>query len=369
MTDSFDQHPPRLSEDEKQKLYRDGMVIVRHAIPPSMTQAALEVINANPENKGFTNNSHTSTIGLYTESILPELIDEVMGPHTRPITGFVALTPPGVSDAVVGNHFDEKKVPRPATHVDGGWAGLAPIKRSEIEAAGLDLHTWGSDGDPQSMGPAGGAPLWQDPHRTVAIGSFTAFVGVCLNDQMQPGKGQFAFRRGAHEAVEAFFNMQRREGGPIGGGGPGWPRLVPVGEDSAMAGIMPKAMEATYPDTRFEHEDWPWPDLTPALMEEGDAFITLHALPHTATPNLSSDPRINVYYRVRRTREENPHEQNRKIGWGVSDHPDRALNGDFLDYPDHYNPYQTSVDKLCNHWSEWDGMADIVKKERSKHRS
>ena len=97
MTDSFDQHPPRLSEDEKQQLYRDGMVIVRHAIPPSMTQAALEVINANPENKGFTNNSHTSTIGLYTESILPELIDEVMGPHTRPITGFVALTPPAVS--------------------------------------------------------------------------------------------------------------------------------------------------------------------------------------------------------------------------------------------------------------------------------
>ena len=76
-----------------------------------------------------------------------------------------------------------------------------------------------------------------------------------------------------------------------------------------------------------------------------------------------------MYYRVRRTREENPHEQNRKIGWGVSDHTDRALNGDFLDYPDHYNPYQTSVDKLCNHWSEWDGMADIVKKERSKHRS
>jgi hypothetical protein len=356
-------HEPRLSQDEKRRLYRDGFIIVRQAISADMTRAVKQLINENPDNKGYANNRDPRTVGLYNDSILPDILEEAMGPHTRPITGFVALTAPGSSDAVVRAEFDPAKIPHPEAHVDGGWAGLCPVKRSEILASGQDLHTWGSDGDPKSMGPAGGAPLWQDPDRTLAIGSFTAFVGVCLNDQSTPGKGQFAVRRGAHEAVEAFFRMQRRKGGPIGGGGPGWPRLVASGEDNAYAGKMPEAMVRTYPDNRFEMKGWPWPELTPALMQEGDAVIALHALPHTATPNLSDDPRINVYFRIRRHRPDNPHEGNRRVGWGVSDHPDRALNGDFLEYPDSYDPYKTSIDKLCHHWSEWDGMQQIIEKE------
>ncbi|MYJ76283.1 MAG: hypothetical protein F4089_14845 [Gammaproteobacteria bacterium] len=66
------------------------------------------------------------------------------------------------------------------------------------------------------------------------------------------------------------------------------------------------------------------------------------------------DPRMNVFFRTRRFRPGNPYEGDKRIGWGVSDHPDRALNGDFLDYPDDYDPFQTSIDKLCDHWSEWD---------------
>ena len=162
--------------------------------------------------------------------------------------------------------------------------GALPDVASEILAAGEALETWGQGGDPQSMGPAGGAPLWQDRERTLAIGSYTALVGVCLNDQMRPAKGQFSVRRGAHEAVEAFFRRQRDLGGPIGGGGPDWPRLQAMPKGQAFAGIMPPAMVNTYPDTRFEHELWPWPELTPVLMQEGDAVIALHSLPHTATP-------------------------------------------------------------------------------------
>merc|ERR1712083_1241365 len=125
---------------------------------------------------------------------------------------------------------------------------------------------------------------------------------------------------------------------------------------------MPEAMVSTYPKHTFEAEGWPWSDLTPVLMEEGDAMIALHALPHTPTPNLSDDPRINVYFRIRRTRMGNPHEHNPKVAWGISDHPDRALNGKFLRYPEGYDPYKISIDKLCDHWSEWDGMQDIVAK-------
>ena len=181
-----------------------------------------------------------------------------------------------------------------------------------------------------------------------------------MSDQLKPGKGQFGVRRGAHEAVEAYFRMQRERGGSLGGGGPGWPRLIPMGDDQAYAGIMPEGMEKTFPATRFESEDWFWPEITPVLMEEGDAVITLHSIPHTATPNFSDDPRMNVYFRIRRHRPENLCEGDKRIGWGVSDHPDRALNGDFLEYPSNYDPFTMSIEKLCDHWCEWDGMKHIV---------
>ena len=99
---------------------------------------------------------------------------------------------------------------------------------------------------------------------------------------------------------------------------------------------------------------WPWPELTPILLGAGDAVIALHSCPHTATPNHGPDPRMNVYFRVRRLREGNPHEGTRRIGHGVSDHPDRGYFGQFLEYPASYDPWATSIEKLCDHWSDWD---------------
>ena len=40
--------------------------------------------------------------------------------------------------------------------------------------------------------------------------------------------------------------------------------------------------------------------------------------------------------------------------------------GQFLDYPEAYDPWQTSIDKLCDHWSEWDGMQDFVAQMKAK---
>ena len=349
-------HANSLSDAEKRNLKRDGFVILKDAIPREITSAAKELINQDPTR--IVHGDEPKINNLYNESPMRDIMLSVMGPHTAPINAQVAVTMPHFADAVVRR--PASSVYRPQTHVDGGWAGLCPVTKTEILANGETLETWGSEGDPKSMGPAGGAPLWQDRERTVAIGSYTALVGVCLNDQLKPAKGQFSVQRGAHEAVETFFQQQRAQGGPIGGGGPDWPRLQSMGEDQAFAGIMPPKMVASYPATPFEMEGWPWPELTPVLMEEGDAVIALHALPHTATPNLSDDPRMNVFFRIRRFREENPHEGNPQVGWGVSDHPDRQLSGEFLEYPSSYNPYQTSVDKMCDHWSEWDGMQDIV---------
>lgn len=346
-------HASTLSDVEKQDLKRDGFVILQDAIPVNVARKAKELINRDQSKIVHGNNPAIND--LYNDSVLREIMLDAMGPHTSPVNAQVAVTQPGYADAVVRRKLTN--IYHPKTHVDGGWAGLCPETQSEILESGEKLETWGRNGDPKSMGPAGGAPLWQDKERTVAIGSYTAIVGVCLNNQLEPGKGQFSVRRGAHDSVEAYFRMQRDEGGPLGGGGPGWPRLQPMGNDQAFAGMMPDGMEKTYPETRFEHEKWLWPELTPVLMNEGDAVIALHSVPHTATPNLSDDPRMNVFFRIRRFRPENPYEGDERIGWGVSDHPDRLLNGDFLDYPDDYDPFKTSIDKMCDHWSEWDCMS------------
>ena len=55
----------------------------------------------------------------------------------------------------------------------------------------------------------------------------------------------------------------------------------------------------------------------------------------------------------------------RRLGHGVSDHLDRGYYGQFLEYPDDYDPWQTSIDRLCDHWSEWDGMQEIVAESRA----
>ena len=190
-----------------------------------------------------------------------------------------------------------------------------------------------------------------------------ALVGVALNDQLVPGNGQFAVLEGMHEAVEAAFRQQRDSGGVIGPEGLGWPRIKTTREGGTyMNGLPESVREKARAKARGAApiEGWPWPELTPVLLERGDAVIAMHSCPHTSTPNLGPNPRMNVYFRIRRLREGNPHEGSRRVGHGVSDHPDRGYFGQFLDYPPSYDPWKTSVDKLCDHWSEWDGMGDDV---------
>ena len=234
----------------------------------------------------------------------------------------VAVTFPNTIDAVSRTNFNVNSVPPPKAHVDGGWAGLRPLSQTEIAASGRTLHNWGHDGDPRSMGPNGAAPLWQDQQRRLAIGSYTVLVVVCLSDQLDPGKGQFAARKDPHESVQSFFCYQRDQGGPIADGGANWPRLIAGSKGRAFAGSMPEATEQSYRINENNLSGWPWREWTPVLMEEGDVVVALHSLSHTATPN---------------------------------------LNGAFLDSPGHYDPFEYSIEKLCDHWSEWKGMSQFLK--------
>ena len=59
-------------------------------------------------------------------------------------------------------------------------------------------------------------PMFEDPEMTLALGSFTTFVFVSLNDQTKEGCGQTALLRGAHHAVEKFLRWQRDTNNHLG---------------------------------------------------------------------------------------------------------------------------------------------------------
>jgi hypothetical protein len=201
-------------------------------------------------------------------------------------------------------------------------------------------------------------PMFQDPDMTLGLGSFTAFLFVCLNDQTVEGRGQTAVLPGSHHAVERFFQWQRSVNGHIGPEGPGWPRLrhdVPnrcgliYAPDEVMEQFIDDTSEAT-PDGRR------WPRPTQVLMNAGDVCIATYHILHTVTRNeLGTESRKNIIFRIR-----NKRRQPNVVATGVSDHPDRGWLGEFLDYEPGNDPWERSKDAMCDMWAEWEGMADVV---------
>ena len=347
------------TEKQKQQLFRDGFVVIKNAVPGEITGKARELIGAQlprderrllvpPELA-----THGDVISLFNDTCLARIMRNEMGPFPDVISSQIAVTPP--FNTVGG---------KPAPHVDGSWSGAIPDSADEIDTAkGRPKDATRYFGENDDLRGTNDGQLWLDPDRTISLGSYTALVGVALNDQRQPGNGQLAVLKGMHEEVEAAFRMQRDCGGPIGPEGPGWPRIKATKSGGTFLNGLPETVRTHARQAANDAaplDGWPWPGLTPILLDQGDAVIVLHSCPHTATPNHGPNPRMNIYFRIRRLREGNPHEGTRRVGHGVSDHPDRGYFGQFLEYPPSYNPWDTSVAKLCDHWSEWDGMQEIV---------
>ena len=345
--------PTSLTPEQRRDFVRDGFLILRGAVAPDRVVRARERILAGmpPTERRLLAPAelatHPEVVGLLRESRLATVLRNEMGPFPDVVSCQIAVTP---GFDVLGG--------RPLAHVDGSWSGPIPTRPEDVEPARGRPHDpvpWFGENDGR-RGTNDGL-LWQDPERRISLGSYTALVGIALNDQMEPGNGQFAVLKGMHEEVEAAFRIQRDSGEVIGPEGRGWPRIRIDEEGRPVLNGLPATVRARAREaagTAFPTERWPWPELTPVLLAAGDAVIALHACPHTATPNHGPDPRMNVYFRIRRLREGNPHEGSRRVGHGVSDHPDRGYYGQFLEYPESYDPWTTSVDKLCDHWSEWD---------------
>ena len=348
----------------KRQLRDDGFVVIKQAIPPHVVEAARSVITAAlPKNERrllmpTEITTHPSVIGLFYDSAIAPILEHLIGPFPPIISSQVAVTP---------SHDDLGG--RPGIHVDGGWSGPIPKNAEDIDPLKhrpMDAVRYFGEHD-EIRGSNDGL-LWMDPDKRISCGSYTALVGACLSEQMEQGNGQFAVLKGLHEEVEQVFQRQRDAGSVIGAEGVDWPRIKVDRRGRPFCNGLPDSIRArasSLAKTNPKIDNWPWPELSPVLMEPGDVVIAMHSLPHTATPNFGPNPRMNVYFRVRRLREDNPHEGTRRIGHGVSDHPDRGYFGQFLDYPESYDPWETSIDKLCDHWSEWDGMQEVLAEARA----
>ena len=351
--------PDRLTLEQKRAFVRDGFVIVREAVPQELVRTAKELIveGMPPHERRLLAPpelaTHPDVIGLFQRTCLAEILRNEMGPFPDVVSCQIAVTPP----------FD-KLGGKPRPHVDGGWSGPIPQNAAEVEPVRgrpKDAERYFGAND-ERRGSNDGL-LWQDPDQRLSTGSYTALVGIALNDQLEPGNGQFGVLKGMHEHVEAAFRAQRDSGGVVGAEGDGWPRLKIDEDGRPFANGLHDAVRARAAEAAKslpEIDGWPWRELTPVLLAAGDAVIALHSCPHTPTPNLGPNPRMNLYFRIRRWRDGNPHEGSRRVGHGVSDHPDRGYFGQFLDYPPEYDPWATSIAKLCDHWSEWDGLRELI---------
>jgi hypothetical protein len=79
-------------------------------------------------------------------------------------------------------------------------------------------------------------------------------------------------------------------------------------------------------------------------MDAGDACITMYHIPHSGTRNeLGTESRKNMIFRIR-----NKHRQPDKVVTGVSDHPDRGMFGEWLEYEQDNDPWQRSKHALTH---------------------
>ena len=346
-----------LTLEEKRRFVGDGYIVLRDVVPRELTYRARREINMHAAESGITRPYHdfhaTALPDVLNKSPLNDIMRNTMGPFDPPRSAFAATLYPQRTPETARPNFGWQP------HIDGLWAGGSlPATPEEVDSWQAPRTAHFGNADARELG-ANRTPFFHDPDCRVSLGSFTAFVGVALNDQSEFGRGNLCLLPGAHETVENFFQMQRDAGGVVGPEGPGWPRLSPVGNNGVKLTSMPPSIRDMYLDDAETTDDGQvWLKPSTILLQEGDAVVVLHACPHGSSVNLDADPRMNVYFRLRHER------PGGVVVLGDSDHPDRGWDGEFLEYPEGYDPWHTAINAMCDHWSEWDGMQDVVAEER-----
>lgn len=358
-----------LSDEEKRTLYRDGYVVIRGAVEDRLVDAALERIKR--AERGEDLGPTREMTDLVNASSITPILREAMGefdPPSRCQVGVIKRREPGDHFNNLGYRDRDQPYFGAESHMDGLCTIAVPqeVQSGSPEEIYRRYIASGPKGDIGRSAEVMGhnmVPLFQDPEMTLGMGSFTAFVFVCLSDQTREGCGQTALLPGAHHAAEAFFRWQRAQNGHIGPEGPGWPRLNHAAPNRCGLVYLPEKIREQFIDDTSEctPDGVRWPRPTQILMEPGDACITVFHMPHSGTRNeLGKSSRKNIIFRIR-----NKRRQPNVVVNGVSDHPDRGQLGEWLEYEPGNNPWERSKDALCNQWDEWEGLSHIVAEEQA----
>lgn len=357
-------HPPQLSLDEKRTLYRDGYVIIKQAVPEELVMAALARIKAAKKREHLGRTQEMTD--LVNASMVTPILNDAMGQFDPPIVcqvGVLKQHSPGEQYNNLGYVDKDQPYYGTESHMDGLCTITVPQERQqgteeEIYSRYIASGPKGDLGRSAEVIGHNSVPLFEDSGMTLGIGSFSAFVFVCLSDQMQPGCGQTSLLRGAHHATQEFFRWQAAQGDRMGPEGPGWPRLnVDVPNRCGLV-YLPDRVKEQFIDEDSEAtlDGRKWPRPTQALMEPGDACITMFHMPHSGSRNEhGTESRKNIIFRIR-----NKSRQPDKMVNGVSDHPDRGQMGEWLEFEEGNNPWERSKYHLCNMWDEWEGMRHVV---------
>lgn len=360
-----------LDLEQKRSLYRDGYIIVKNAVSKELVEAARARIRS--ASKGENLGTTKEMTDLVNASSITPILHEAMGQFDAPIAcqvGVVKKREPGEHFNNVGYRDKDMPYYGAETHTDGSITIAAP-QDVQVGTPEEIYHRYFAAGPKGDLGRSPDVighnmvPMFEDPEMTLALGSFTAFAFVALNDQMTEGCGQTALLRGAHHAVEKFFQMQRDTNNCLGPEGPGWPRLDYESPNRCGLVYLPEAVREQFLDESSEctPDGKRWPRPTQVLMEAGDACITVYQIPHSGTRNeQGTESRKNIIFRIR-----NKKRQPDKLVNGVTDHPDRGQHGEWLEYEQGNNPWERSKYAMCNMWDEWEGMQDIVAEQLQKN--
>lgn len=233
--------------------------------------------------------------GLLHETAIRDWLHGAFGTDMRSVGGAQIATLFPEEDDQRTNEAGYLNVDTPhcgwVPHLDGLWNGgiATPAAGSRLSAA--ELTRWNAE--PSTNGARRYLPEFGSN-----VANFSALVGVALSDQRVVGSGNLGLLRGAHHHIEAFFQWQREQGGPLGPEGPGWPRENVQAPNGHGLVHYPERVRQRYRrGAAFTADGVAWPKPTFMRLRPGDAVVVHHATPHSATRVLTSQPRLMVYFR------------------------------------------------------------------------
>jgi hypothetical protein len=231
-----------LSRVQKLKLYTDGFVVLKGVVPKEMcAKARRRIFEPTDEERerGVGNlGSAPEITDLINKSRFTDVIQDTIGEFDPPQSTQVGVTGVAASTNVSGDKgfnlvgYREEGFPyyNATIHMDG----LTTCAQLHTDDDGVAVGTpeevylnyingpWSKHGVNGRIGRhaenygGNGGMLFMDEDNSLTTGSFTAFAVVCLNDQTEPGRGQFTVLRGCHHAMGKFYQMQQQLGGIVG---------------------------------------------------------------------------------------------------------------------------------------------------------